>query len=548
MSHLIRMTRVITDSTDCEIMAFVLRDINSTSNPTLARAYGKQSTKGLVTYFERDGDRTKFILLLCQGGKYGCDGIDKYLYNGYAIDPANYVFHPGTLSTGYSDPVQGRPTFFPNLNFTFSGICYLEVFLPSVRSPADAAATPDGSEVYLRGLKVMHYEIADGKLQETAEAFSANPILVGIDDLIEVGQISLLRFQTYAQTWIDGVNICDFNIDWDKGADHGGVVSIPRFEAHIAFSQNIEPFLAFNQILALCPGMKWQDVNGGLRLLPSLDRDPVHTFIYDPTQTVTPTNVVRRGLNFTPRDPSVLYNFYIISYRDLDNENYKQKYVYIDYGDLRDAVGGILIPAPIITLGVMRQSQAERAGWYTARSVTGWYNDAGVLLYPAQIEVKGQVDSYHVAKCDNVLLAHDLMEVREADAMLCTVLKESFDTPAGQRSFTIQLTDRTRLYKDTDHTVVQGTGATFAITTSSPLPAAAIDVSYSVFLQGSGGTTPYSWSVTSGALPTGLILDSATGEISGIPTSAVGSPYIFTITLTDLMSAMVGKSFSIIVS
>lgn len=522
-------------------MGFVLRETNSTSNPTLTRPYGKQSTKGLPCFVERDGNRTRFILLLCVGGKYGCDSIDKYLYNGYEIDTANWVFHPGTISTGYTDPVQGRPTFFPNLNFTFSGICYLEIFLPEERSPIDATATPDGSEVYLRGLKVMHYEIADGKLQETSPAYSANPILVGIDLLREVGQISLLRFQQYAQTWVDGVDRCDEHIDWNKGADHGGVVSIPRFEAHIAFSQSIDPFSAFNQILALCPGMKWQDVNGGLRLLPTLDRDPVHTFIYDPTQTLTSTNITRRGLSFTPRDPSVLYNFYIISYRDLDDANYKLKYVYIDYADLRDAVGGILIQAPMITLGVMRQSQAERAGWYTARTISGWYNDAGRLQYPARIEVKGQADSYIVAKSDNVLLAHDLMEVREADALLCSVLQETFSSPAGQRSFTIQLTDRTRLYKDTDHTVVQGSGATFSIVTSAPLPATYVGVAYSVFLQGSGGILPYTWSVTSGALPTGLVLNSVTGEISGTPTAA-GS-FSFTITLTDALAATVSKAF-----
>lgn len=520
---------------------FVLREIGSTSNPSLTRAYGKQSTRGLVCYMERDGNRTKFILLLCQGGRYGCDGIDKYQYDGFEIDPANYVFHPGTLSTGYDDPDQGRPTFFPNLNFTFSGICYLEVFLPVERSPTDATTVPDGSEVFLRGLKVMGYTIVGGSLEETTAAYSANPILIGMDMLREVGLISLQRFQRHAQTWVDGIDYCDFEIEWDKGADHGGVVEIPRFEAHIAFSQSTDPFSAFNQILALCPGIKWQDVNGGLKLLPTLDRDPVHTFIYDPTQDVTAPNIRRQGLSITPRDPSALFNFYIISFRNLDDPNYKIGYVYIDYPELRDAIGGTLIPAPTIAMGVMRQSQAERIGWYTARTLTGWYDDGGVLIYAIPFEVKGQSDSYHVAKSDNVELAHDIMEVREGAPLLCAVLKENFEPNAGNRSFTIQLTDRTRLYKDTDHTAVQGAGATFAITTSAPLPEATVGEPYSVFLQGSGGTLPYTWSVTSGALPTGLSLDSATGEIAGTPT-ADGS-FSFTITLTDALLATVAKAF-----
>lgn len=523
---------------------FVLRSADSTgNNPTLARPYGKQSTKGLVCYMERDGNRTKFILLLCQGGKYGCDGIDKFLYDGFEIDPSFYVFHPGTLSTGYSDPDQGRPTFFPNLNFTFSGICYLEVFLPTERSPSEenATAVPDGSEVFLRGLKVMRYSIVSGQLQETTASYSPNPILISMDVLREVGLIPLTRFQVHAQTWKDGIDRCDATISWNKGADHGGTVSIPRFEAHIAFSQTIDPFSAFNQILALCPGMKWQDVNGGLKLLPTLDRAPVHTFLYDPTQSVTPTNIRRQGLSITPRDPSVLYNFYIISYRDLDDPNYRLKYVYIDYPELRDAIGGTLVQAPTISLGVMSQSQAERIGWYTARTLTGWYDDDGVLIYAAQFEVKGWPDSYHVAKSDNVNLAHDIMEIREGAPLLCNVLKETFESRAGERSFTIQLTDRTRLYKDTDHTPVQGSGATFAITTSAPLPEPTVGEPYSVFLQGSGGSLPYSWSVTSGTLPTGLSLNSTTGEISGTPTAS--GDFSFTITLTDALGATVSKAF-----
>jgi hypothetical protein len=104
-------------------MPFVLRQ-NQNENPTLARVYGKGSTRGLLCYFERDGNRTKGIWLLAQGGKYGCDGIDEVRYNGQLVveNPGSlqWKFHPGTRSTGYSDPLQGRPTFFPNIDFFFS--------------------------------------------------------------------------------------------------------------------------------------------------------------------------------------------------------------------------------------------------------------------------------------------------------------------------------------------------------------------------------------------------------------------------------------------
>ena len=67
-----------------------------------------------------------------------------------------------------------------------------------------------------------------------------------------------------------------------------------------------------------------------------------------------------------------------------------------------------------------------------------------------------------------------------------------------------------------------------AITTSA-LPAAQAGSTYQAALIATGGTTPLAWSQT--GLPSGLLLDSKTGELSGIPTS-VGSSRVTT-TVTD---------------
>jgi len=70
-----------------------------------------------------------------------------------------------------------------------------------------------------------------------------------------------------------------------------------------------------------------------------------------------------------------------------------------------------------------------------------------------------------------------------------------------------------------------------AITTTS-LPSGQVGTAYSAILAASGGTTPYSWAVTSGALPAGLTLNASTGAITGTPTAAVNGT-LLTFQVTD---------------
>ena len=49
-----------------------------------------------------------------------------------------------------------------------------------------------------------------------------------------------------------------------------------------------------------------------------------------------------------------------------------------------------------------------------------------------------------------------------------------------------------------------------------------VDVPYTATPTVSGGTGPYTWSVTNGSLPAGLTINPTTGAITGTPT--VGRP------------------------
>jgi type VI secretion system secreted protein VgrG len=66
-----------------------------------------------------------------------------------------------------------------------------------------------------------------------------------------------------------------------------------------------------------------------------------------------------------------------------------------------------------------------------------------------------------------------------------------------------------------------------------PLPGAVVGTAYSSLLVATGGTPSYTFAITPGSLPTGLTLNPTTGAVTGTPTTAVGSPFSFTVQATD---------------
>ncbi|MCB1602993.1 MAG: putative Ig domain-containing protein, partial [Xanthomonadales bacterium] len=66
--------------------------------------------------------------------------------------------------------------------------------------------------------------------------------------------------------------------------------------------------------------------------------------------------------------------------------------------------------------------------------------------------------------------------------------------------------------------------------------------SATISASGLGSVPPYSFAVTAGMLPPGLLL-AGDGSLSGTPTSA-GGPFDFTVTATDSSGAGVGGPFS----
>jgi predicted outer membrane repeat protein len=130
------------------------------------------------------------------------------------------------------------------------------------------------------------------------------------------------------------------------------------------------------------------------------------------------------------------------------------------------------------------------------------------------------------------------------------VLSGTPNTTAGSPfSFTIQVTDNVGGTATKAFTLaVNGTG--LAITTATPLPSGTVGTAYpALTFAASGGTPPYvNWAVTVGSLPPGLALAATTGALTGTPTTATGSPFSFTIQVTDNVGGTATKAFTLAVT
>lgn len=122
-------------------------------------------------------------------------------------------------------------------------------------------------------------------------------------------------------------------------------------------------------------------------------------------------------------------------------------------------------------------------------------------------------------------------------------------TEAGSFSLSVMVEDNQELADSAlfSFDVIENAMGELVITTGSPLPGGEEGTPYQTGIQASGGTPPYFWGVTQGALPAGLSLGSD-GLISGTP--ADHGEFLFTIKAFDngQPTASGQKDFSLTIS
>ncbi|MDD5284341.1 MAG: putative Ig domain-containing protein [Desulfuromonadaceae bacterium] len=120
-------------------------------------------------------------------------------------------------------------------------------------------------------------------------------------------------------------------------------------------------------------------------------------------------------------------------------------------------------------------------------------------------------------------------------------------TAPGTFSITVTVTDSTAKTSAQQKLDIVINSALNITTSTSLLPLGSIGTQYPTStLAASGGSKPYRWSITSGSLPPGLTLASATGVISGTPSA--GGTYDFIVQVIDNTQGAKSQLLSIVVA
>jgi uncharacterized repeat protein (TIGR01451 family) len=116
-------------------------------------------------------------------------------------------------------------------------------------------------------------------------------------------------------------------------------------------------------------------------------------------------------------------------------------------------------------------------------------------------------------------------------------------TTAGSYIFSVNVVDANNGIATASITLV--VAGTLSLSFPAP-PSGTVGTAYTDTLTATGGTTPYSWSVSAGTLPAGITLNASTGVLAGTPTVAGTSS--FTIKVTDASSHTATKATSITIA
>ena len=186
------------------------------------------------------------------------------------------------------------------------------------------------------------------------------------------------------------------------------------------------------------------------------------------------------------------------------------------------------------------------AGWdYSITIVAPAISISPATLRPGTVSVQysvtftasGGTPPYTFSLPNGSILVFSPAQLSSSGTLLFTPLAP------GVSSFTIQVTDSTGTKSSRDYQLTIG-AATLSITPAQ-LPSGTIRQTYAATLTASGGTAPYTFSVTGGTLPNGVSLGAA-GSLNGTPQKA--GNFSVSITAADSVGAASSRSYQMVIA
>lgn len=202
---------------------------------------------------------------------------------------------------------------------------------------------------------------------------------------------------------------------------------VKRYEAHLAMPSAMTAWQAFEEVMERAPGWHWQDVSGKIVFLGP-DRPVRHHFNYDPTAEHTKYNIASKTFEAAPRPPDERINYQRYEFRDVESVGYAQSYIEVHRTELRELQGGLPSDTPLVRMGVMTRSLAERIAETRMK----------LLSDPErQFVLRGQLDSYKISKGDRVTLSHFLSGDTYSTPVDCIVTAETTGGNADEKTYTL---------------------------------------------------------------------------------------------------------------
>lgn len=392
----------------------------------LARAYGEHYAAGhLVAVKHEEGPppSVTFVMLLGEGP---WDSAVKtwYASEEIAVSPDNttpgYHFHPGTLSSGVSDPDQGIDGFLPD-GITYNKSANVVVLLP------EKYATEERPDKFTGRYKCLLTDNYDNTGAYVDTTYSPNPARMAADVLLKAAKLPASRIDW--PSWVAWRDYCGTTITWDDGTTEH---TIARFEAHGVFVGPVDVPAALSAI-CLMSCTRWQDDGQKIRFLLPTNLTPQHTF--------RPENVVLNSVRAYHLNVQDAPRHILAEFRDLIDPYLGVTSVEEKRELLIDSYGDSVSRRQYFN---MNHSQAQRIAAYQMRLETD---------YSQRLELTAAGDSLHLLPGDCVTVALNLLHV-DGLYMVAEASDNSPETTPDERQFTLQKIDGA-LYSDNDHHPIQ---------------------------------------------------------------------------------------------